>query len=236
MRVCVLGTSHIAPLNVAWENGLNTAHPDHSLTFFGAPGTQILGLRNRSNKLVPSTKKLAENFKITSGGHTFIEPALFDVFVVVGLCRNLHMLADIIDGEHSIAVKTQSLIDYWDHSSLLRMVKRLRSTTDSPIFAAHNPLRSEHADKPASKVPFDEIIQISNTVAYTDLGAELIGQPRETIINENATAARFSENALRLAVKGRPAGALHDAKETRHMNAAFGHLWLSEFLLKLDTN
>ncbi|NOX41562.1 MAG: hypothetical protein GXP05_13950 [Alphaproteobacteria bacterium] len=236
MKICLLGTSHIAPVSATWEGGLKAKNPNHSITFFGAPGTQILGLKNKANKLVPNNDKLAENFKITSGGHSFIEPRLFDIFVVMGLCRDLHMLGTIIGGGYSIAVTTQSLVDYWKCSNLLRMVKRVRAATGSPIFAAHNPLQSEHANRAVNKVSFGEIIQISNAVAFSNLGAELIGQPSETIVRETATATRFSENALRLAVKGRPAGTLHDTRETRHMNQAFGHLWLSEFLLKLDTN
>ena len=83
-RVCVLGNSHLASMKTGWDL-IRDAHPDHDLTFFGAPKAMMDDLDLEDNILVPGNDKLRNKLKVFSNGHESVDLDAFDTFVISGL-------------------------------------------------------------------------------------------------------------------------------------------------------
>lgn len=230
MRLAIIGNSHIASLQMAWKAGLKDQFPTVEITFFGAVRNTLMTLRSKDGCLASHDQEVTESLKTTSGGFGQIDPGNFDCILVFGLCRGATQVLDTLNGPFSEAVKTQALVDFWRNCNNFRLISKIRRLTDIPIFAGHDPLISTADARPAGKFPYESFIAKSNALAFADIDAELFPQSAQTIVNENATDARFSRRGLKLAVKGRAEGERHAEDEHNHMNEDFGRLWLEHFL------
>lgn len=233
MKICIVGNSHIATLNRAWDDGLSMLNPQHTITFFGAVRDKIMGLRPEGGCLVANDADLAASIKFTSGGFCQIDIAAFDAVLVFGLCRKIHELVEVMGASFSSGLKEQAITDYWKGRNLARLVSRIPKLGNCRIYAGHSPLEASAGDGPSGLGCYPDFIELSNRFVFSKLGATLLPQPVATIVGGNATARRFSKGSLKLAVdKGWQR--THSDEEICHMNADFGRLWLQDFLLGLE--
>ncbi|MFT4075126.1 MAG: hypothetical protein QM647_06300 [Asticcacaulis sp.] len=76
-------------------------------------------------------------------------------------------------------------------------------------------------------------LELLNAERYLPMGAAVIPQPHETIVDGCKTEARFSVGSRRLSVGSFIDDELHPESDLSHMNEAFGELWLRQFLTQL---
>ena len=84
LRVCIIGTSHLACLKLGWDK-IKDQFPDDEVVFFGAPGGLLRHLRANNGKLISIDRKLTRSLAFTSGGASEIDPTAYDAIVLFGL-------------------------------------------------------------------------------------------------------------------------------------------------------
>ncbi|MCB1368881.1 MAG: hypothetical protein KDK00_14020 [Rhodobacteraceae bacterium] len=233
MRLCIIGNSHIAALKGGWEAGVKAEFPGICLTFFGARGGGLTKLMVRGGTLTSDDAKIRSDLAFTSGGQIGIDPRLFDAFLVYGLCRNVNRQVRNYGAGYTRQVLESALLDYWAATSLIGVIRKLREITTLPIHAGASPLEAALGAASSNTSNYARFLDDSNQQVFALLGAALIGQPLETIVNGDATALAFASGSARLAVGAGNDLVPHQAGETRHMNADFGAKWLRHFLIGL---
>jgi len=229
--ICIIGNSHVGSLKMAWDN-ISPRYPTMDITFFAQRGYGLKDLRIEQQSLLPTSEVLASALQFTSGGKTGIDTRLYDVFLIYGLFLTPYFQAD--KPFYSQAVLQHALYDHVEGSLSFKVLKQLRSITDKPIFAGHDPLlipRGEPAnDSPAAYL---EAINTLNTLFYQPLDAEVIAQPLDTIVYGRHTHPDFSKNSKRLAVGRKTDLESQPDHNKGHMNDEFGELWLKQFFAKI---
>lgn len=83
-KIAVIGNVHIAAAKDGWDR-ISDRHPDHRLTFFGAPRDFMKDLVLRDGMLVPGTDRLRAKLRLSSGGLEAIRLDAYDEVVLYGL-------------------------------------------------------------------------------------------------------------------------------------------------------
>lgn len=236
MKIAVIGNSHCGALISAWEEQSHRRQ-DVSLTFFAMPGH--MGLRTlkiKGDALVPNTPRQRKILRRISGGLERIETGNFDRFLVYGLLK--HPLPEEGDAHHSSALREAILQDRLHDSSAKFILKSLQSITDKPIDVGPAPYLVPSKKDPVAQwqsTPAQDSKFFSD--GFKALGAErFIAQPEESLLIADTTQAptratdpRYSKGSIKI-VTG---GGVHPESDRKHMNAAYGALWLERYLADL---
>lgn len=231
MKVCILGNSHAAALKLAWTR-MGPMRPDITVDFFADRGQGLQALNVDGGVLVPGNEDLRRALAFTSGGKSQIDPAAYDVILLYGLgARPNFVHAGVF---YSRQARQLALADLVGGTVSFELLQKLRSISTTPIRVGHNPLRAAQTEAarhfPAAYVAG---IKVLNEEVYAPLQAQMVEQPRETIVGGRFTDPRFSTGSRRLAIGERNDDGLHPANDNVHMNDAFGALWLETWLAKL---
>ncbi|MFY0311854.1 hypothetical protein ACFMBG_18375 [Leisingera sp. D0M16] len=229
MKIAIIGNSHCGAWRRAWEK-LASQFPSIDLTFFAARGGMINALSLKDQCLVPHTESLREVIKYTSGGFEKIDPALFDLFLVCGLQKQV--VASYDRPEYSQGVYNRMVLDQFQASPAHQVLKKLRAITSKPIYFTPAPLRAYPPKKrPLARSTYEDQTVLLQETFLTPLETIIFPQPHETIVDEVATDPRFSQNSSRLETgRSNNDGSLHRDNDIIHMNASFGELALRAFL------
>jgi len=222
MRVCVLGNSHVGCLKQGWDL-MREAYPNVDLTFFAARSDGLSGLYLSAGALKARGALLVDSIRHTSGGLDCIKGEDYDVFFLHGLNFSFPRCDYLL----SSAVRSDLLKDVWRSSLNYKVGLLVKSMTSFPVYIGHNPQVSSRR----------EILENSGKYTYADLyvhmgniirddGFELISQPESTIVNNWNTSLSFSIGSSRLDVGDENSNDEHPPSDLRHMNAAFGRLYL----------
>ena len=236
MKIAVIGNSHCSALISAWEEKFHQRQ-DVSLTFFAMPGH--MGLRTlkiQDGALVPSTPRQKKMLRHISSGLERIETSSFDRFLVYGLLK--HPLPEEGDAHHSSALREATLHDRLHDSSAKFILQSLQSITDKPIDIGPSPYPIPSTQKPVARwhsTPAQDTNFFSNS--FKVLGAErFIAQPENSLLiaettqtPTRATDPIYSKGSIKIGVEG---GA-HPESDRKHMNAAYGSLWLDHYFADL---
>jgi len=229
MKICVIGNSHVAAIKLAYESSQPT--PPHEMTFFAGLGRRIAKLEIADGMLIPPADdpKIQYAINVTSGGLTEINPSLYDRFLIIGMSGWVHQPVSTVGRPISEGAIACAVKDYWRASRLPPLLQNLRKITQKPISIAATPLLAEERTNDTSPEIYTRFIALSNALYFSEFGAQLIGQPPETIVNGNATEISFSRMSERL-LEGREGFAIHHPEgENSHMNQSYGALWLAQY-------
>lgn len=231
MKVAIIGDSHVAALKAGWE-ALRADHPNVTVTFFASRGSGLAGLQPRDGVLVPATAGLADHLRFTSGGADRIEPAAYDAIVLHGLHCLLDPNAVAMPSVYSTAVAAAVAGAVMANSLSVTTLRKLRSLCETPCFVGANPLLVSETDAAPPVAPnvVAARARVIQTPLLDGLSARLVVQPLATIVAPFNTARDFIDGALTLAVGDHRDGNAARDDNARHMNPAFGRLWMETFL------
>lgn len=232
MKLCVIGNSHVGALKLAWD-GLRAERRDLEVTFFAQRQGKILTLATEGRRLVPSSEEQRAQLEFTSGGLGVIDTRAYDAFLVYGLFHRPPLTED--GSPYSRAVREAATLDRATRSNAYRMVRRLRRITRRPIFVGLSPLRAniEGAPLPPPLLPYSEECDLLDRQVFAPLGARLVRQPPETVVDDRSTAVEFSPGSVKLDLGDLGVGARHGDRDDFHMNEAYGRLWLESLAADL---
>ena len=231
IRLCIIGNSHAGALKRA-APAFCAARPEARLTFFAAPSRDTRQLAVRDGQYRPTTETLARQIRLTSGGAEAIDPLEHDAFLIYGFGGRGDK------GDHprrlSSAFCRAVVLERVRRSLLPQHMQALRALSDAPIFAALTPLPAiDDSARPVRLMPHAAEVALVHEALCAPLNVELCAQPEQTLVAGHATHADYAKDSepLENALKHRPEQ--HDADERRHMNAAYGKLWLDTFWPRL---
>ena len=226
-RICFIGNSHVAAIKLAWDD-FAKEFPEVDIRFFAATRHATDGLLVNSGRLVPETSRLADQIALTSNGHREISPEDYDIFVSYG---GLSLNTGSTNSDcYSSELRRQVILGRANDSLTTTHVKRLRQITEKPIVVAPAPLhvRANKVTSPAL-LPLPEAMHLLNQSILSELRVDFADQPAETLLDQTATKSEFSVGSTRLDSLQRFKEE-HADGEVRHMNAAYGTLWLRTHL------
>lgn len=227
IRLCIIGNSHAAALKHASAE-FCARHDDIQLGFFAAHSNRTGDLVVQDGCYRPRTDALADQIALTSGGLREIDPASWDAFLVYGFSRRPHA-SDFTTGL-SRSFRRAIFAERIAQSLLPRHLAALRSLGNAPIFAALTPLPAPSGSRRRRRLlrhP-DEVAVVQSTCCDRQR-AILVPQPEDTTLKGLFTRPEYSIGSAPLDDAGKCRGDAHDSTETRHMNAAYGLLWLERF-------
>ena len=226
MRICILGDSHTAALKNGWSE-ISANHPGVSLTFYAARGNTLDGIEADGHDLVAGNERLRRSLEYTSGGEARVKTSEYDAFLVCGLFfMPLWKRPGL-----SRAVISAGNADRF-HSSLSATAAGLgRAATAVPIYIMPRPLVAIRPDPAVAPdvPPYEEQID-QLTRDSTVRNFRFLGQPPETIAGSWWSKPEFASGSMRLGVDPKLDGEMHPDGEADHMNAAFGSIFLLQFL------
>jgi hypothetical protein len=227
-RICILGNSHIACLKAGWDAFAD--RPPYRLTFFGSPGAGMLELGLKNGKLVPTSDRLKNDLRLTSGGRKAVQLADFDAFLLVGL--GMHIPAR--DRRLSQAVLGASLRDTLDATLMTRLARSIRTASAAPVYVAPTPFKTRAAQRRrlVNALPPPAMAK-ALTALYADLDLRFLPQPKATLKDDWATRDEFVKDAPRLESANGGQGGQFGAEQEVHMNAHYGRIYLESFFQSL---
>lgn len=223
MRVCAIGTSHLAALKSGWDM-VAPEFPGVEMTFFGSPGASLRHLKMRGARLVPSDAELEHNLAWTSGGKTEIVVPDYDVLLLYGLNLGLPRL----HCGFSTAVALATAADLGQKGLCQMTAAKLRKITRRAIWIAPSPLETAPGDQHEARDfhGYDRHLA-AMAAGFPVEGTRFLPQPPETIGPDLRAPARFGVGSLRLLpMEGDERQRPHPEDDTKHMNGDYGALWL----------
>ena len=231
MKICLIGNSHIAAIKLGWLN-VAGEFPDVQLTFFAARFVEMAGLMAQGDRLVADTASLAAQISFISGGLEEIIPKDYDMIVLCGL----GLFVPRLPAGTSAALRRQASIDYVNSSLIPVTLQKLHSVTDKTIWVAPSPMSAVAvADEQirSAMVPYFALIN-DVQIALDDPRCKVIGQPSRTLTRNLASRSVYTDGSVKLPIPNvNPAALKHPPSELKHMNGAFGAIWLKLNLPKL---
>ena len=228
MKICIIGNSHIAALKMAWDTGIEKQFPNIEPVFFGARGRLLNDLVVKNGLLAPGSKDLAKSFVLTSRGQRYIDPALFDVFLIYGFGAEITKVLKKKSGAASKGVNAKMIVNYWETSGMLQVSRQIRAVTQKPVYCGLAPLVAQKKSTRRIKV-YDRFVRRSNKAVFHPERFALVAQPPQTLTKRCATRKKFSAGSTRLKVD-KKAKQRHPKRDALHMNARYGAIWLRCFL------
>lgn len=229
-KICILGNSHVASLKQGWDQ-IGEHWPSINVQFFAQPGNDGLKTVRLDGHFLTSDHENAKKAFMTTHGAERLDLRSFDLFLIYGSQSQCLMLGD---GFYSKQCIDATIDDLTRGTPAQHVLECLRQVTDAPIFVGHTPLRAARTVRDRSVSPaYRAGLGILNERHYAKHGAEMIGQPDETIVNGRSTAPKFSWGVPKLSGVLTQGGERSAASDNTHMDGAFGQLWLEAFLPKL---
>lgn len=224
MKIALLGDSHAACLITAMNESADE-FIEGTTTVFAAPGRNMENLFLEGARLMPSTKSLRQNLEKSSGGQWSIDIEAYDAFVLMGL----RYIFPKLGAEFSSAVVQRVLAQSVATENHWRLVRLLRQVTDRPIFCGHKPLPSaDPGEDSLGLIGYDDMFNHLKA-ATSDLDVTLLKQPAETRERGLFTVPEFAKGSRILKT-----GELHPDHDNRHMNSAFGAIFLANLKTALE--
>ena len=227
IRLCIIGNSHAAALKHA-SSDFCARNRDIQLCFFAAHSNKTGDLVVQDGYYRPRTEALSDQIALTSGGLREIDPAAWDAFLVYGFSRRPHA-GDFAAGL-SRSFRRAIFAERIAQCLLPRHLAALRSLSDAPIFAALTPLPAPSGSGRRRRLlrHRDEVAVVQSTCCDPHR-AILVPQPEDTTLKGLFTRPEYSIGSAPLDDVSKFRGTAHDSSETRHMNDAYGLLWLERF-------
>jgi hypothetical protein len=226
-RICILGNSHAACLKLAWDH-LTIDHPNRELVFFAARGIDLRYLRVSGNALVTRKHRVAESISFTSGGADKVEVDRFDAFLMYALALRVPDM----DYRLSSAVKSQACGDALSRSLNLRICRTIRQVSDAPIYIGHNPQPASRDEFPSEQMNYEEVYGVL-AKEIDIVGANLVAQPPETLVNGWNTRPELAKGSTRLDIGDNRSNEPHPEDDVSHMNMEFGRIYLEHLFHKV---
>jgi len=177
-----------------------------------------------------SDTELQAAIEFTSGGLKEIDPNSYDKILVIGLCVGVSPLVRMVDQPISTGARNCAVRDYWRAAALPRLLRKLRSVTDAPILYGLTPLIAAEEKNSRNADAYAKMIQLSESLFFDKMNVSLVGQPISSIVNGYNTRLKYSRGSIRLHTDRNDTLVQHTERERRHMNLAYGELWLNNFL------
>lgn len=226
MRICILGDSHTAALNMGWDR-IRADYPNVAITIFAARGPTMGYLEAEGKDLVPGSLSLLKAMEFTSGREARVRTGDFDMFAVCGM----FLMPLWTQPGLSRAVITTANAEQYLLSASGKVAMLLRSVTLAPIYIMPKPLVAQRPDPPVAQAVPPYLEQIALMTRYFEAEKlQFVSQPAETMPDGWSTRPDFSTGSSRLAITPEMQGAIHPDRETNHMNAGYGELALARFL------
>lgn len=214
MRLCVIGTSHVAMLKQGWE-----AAPSSGVvpTFFAAPLGRLTSLKPEAGALVSADAETRAVLR-ASGGSEALVAAEHDAVLLVGM----RLYVPRLDARMSSALRAAVLADVMAGPALV-LARRIRRLAPLPLWFAPEPL---WADLPRYRRGEGHLVGYQRVLALMQgrMGlkqAVLLAQPPQTVSSSDLTVLDYSVETEAVAV----VEASGRAFDQVHMNAAFGAAW-----------
>ncbi|MCK0071136.1 GSCFA domain-containing protein [Kordiimonas laminariae] len=233
--VCFIGSSHLGSIRRAWQDGPKAAFKP---TFFGAPGTGVMKLSLKDNRIISEDEGVRKSLRVTSGGHDEIDLNAYGAFVLYGLGFPLKSLANYIKTAQintaftdDVAIQRkleERCVWHVENNPLVKLALSIRGVSDKPILAFSAPMWSvleERASREKYAVILESgtcLLDIYWRVLEERLGnqdIQLIRQPDNTLENPYFTKEKFSMGYQN-----------NNIRDFGHMNVAYGALALREMI------
>lgn len=232
MKIAVLGNSHVGALRRGLEL-MNAADVPHDCVWFAARGRGLSHLALEGRTLVPKSENTASAITFTSGGARSVDIDAYDGFLLYGFVNAFVLESGRF---YSRAVLDCAINDLAKNALSYKLIRYLRAVTSKPIYVGHRPLRAAPLrDVPQDLCAYTSGLQMLNETVYADVGAVMLPQPLESIVNGNRTRIDFTKGSKRLDLGDTNDGELHGANDISHMNDDFGRMWLTENLKKMES-
>jgi hypothetical protein len=231
MRLAILGNSHLGSLKRAWDK-ISSEFPSLEIVFFGARGNTLENMRSQGRKLVPTTPEAVAALKFTSGGRSEIDLDGYDAVLIYG-CSAQPFFTPKRNYSKQAIFRTMSDLSSGFHFRLLQMARS--AAADLPIYLGHDPLlAAEPSPQGQGNDAYLDGMALLNQTILEPVGARMIGQPLDTIVNGNRTHIKYARGSKRLAIGDHVDDELHPERDIFHMNDEFGELWLRAFFAQLN--
>ena len=237
-KICIIGTSHVASLKLAWDK-IKNSYKEIEITFFAKQSRGLIDLTVSENCLKPKTDSLRKTLIYTSNGLDHIDPNKYDVFLLYGLGFKINAPTESLF--YSQQVLKQSLIDNLEYRLSFIIYKMLRKITSKYIFIGHDPLEALRLDEKLEDTSSNNYlhqVELYNQVIFTEDNTQVISQPEQTLTNGSRTQPMYSINSRKLAIETNSENELHHQSDNFHMNEKFGNLYLQKLfnLIKIVNN
>jgi len=236
VRVCIVGTSHIAALKLA-----ETAYRPGGaaeFVFFGAPARKFQKVKVE-NGILCGDASIRNLLLQTSGGrYEAIDPAEFDAVVFHGI--DLHpALAILSIARHghgsklffSDAFLRQGIRNWVKRTKAFGFASSILRVKKTVVILSPTPCPAEGHEAVDGKVPKElmaslrpRILEMIDEV-LRDEGIHYVSQPEETYGSAYYTKQEYTVGSVRLVDLGRQ----HPDDDFTHMNAAYGLIVLRRF-------
>lgn len=231
-------------MKLGWDKLLNLSDPviqGVKITCFGAPRDMLKKVEVRDGNLVPSTKDVRDQF-VALAGTSYLDPADFDVFLLVGLGASFKRVLRLYNACRWPGVAAHPalplvspifarsyLVEGYGGTRLVDIGLKLATITEKPIFALHEPLWSPRTSACPGGRDFGWLDAVDNgdggalaklfCQGLTEAIAprfRLLSQPDATIEEHIMTRAEFNRDA------GKDISGAGGGRDAAHMNADFG--------------
>lgn len=239
-HILVIGNSHIASLKNGWELIKDEYHSQFSLSFLGARRDGIATLQTDQGILYSNDKTVTNSFVYTFGQETVNLTELApDAILMYGM--NMYFphrfIAECRQNSYSTAVQRVAFQDMLKHTWAYQIIAKIKKIYTGRVFASI-PFRAGNADEKMTDgdgaYPLEELNIFANAYFFNTIGIEYITQPISTLnLSTMATLVKYSKGSTRLAVGFENDNEQHSTRDTVHMNADFGALFLRDLFVRL---
>lgn len=237
MKLCIIGSSHTGSL----KQGFEIVGPEFlgvSPVFFSSLGRSLRTLRVRNGTLVSNDPKVSRRLSVTSGGLDCIDPDVYDAFLIYGV----DLKVPRIEQGTSAAVLRAAIESVVLASPTTAILERLGRITDKKIWISPSPLETtmDESSDCRAYCAFRRLTAIMAEMLSLPKN-RFLGQPDSTVHPALWTLQEYGNWATRRThvdsvTDGAPEADAKVRGELKHMNGAYGALWLKTNLPLIQTS
>jgi hypothetical protein len=237
MRIAIIGNSHLAALKVAVRDGLfRTGEPE--ITFWGTGGYGFNTISYEGGQFRTPLRDFV--LKVSDGRYESLPAHDFDAIIFHGVLLNVGRYLSSLRKTsedlrcYSRACLREGLQMCIEDAPTYPLVRSLRTDYDRRVLISPMPLMSEDdiLFKERS-VRAEEFEVLNSCIAgiFSDIGAEYVAQPSDTVRDYKCTKREFCVNSVGLigdlSIK-------HPNTDHLHMNGQYGARVLEEIAARLS--